>query len=167
MLAIQIQSMKNFMHHLLNADTFDIFLLEEAIITTANTYTIDGHINREFFTSQELEDPSLCPYDFTPWSECKGLCYNLIRGKRTPLSFKFVLHLKPEKTATLLRQANSSVEAGQVKALVLTIKFDGQKAVVTTGSSYYTFLMTKEPDLIWDKSFTKYLAQKEIGYEEL
>lgn len=34
------------MNHLLVADTFDPFLLEEATISTALTVTIDGHINK-------------------------------------------------------------------------------------------------------------------------
>ena len=43
MIALQITSTKNFMNHLLVADTFDPFLLEEATISTALTVTIDGH----------------------------------------------------------------------------------------------------------------------------
>jgi hypothetical protein len=54
----------------------------------------------------------------------------------------------------------------QIKALVFTIHFDGTKALLTTGSSYHTFLMTKEPEEIWDKSLGKYLSQKGIAYEE-
>ena len=45
MIALQITSMKNFMTQLLAADTFDIFLLEEAVITVGNTISIDGHFN--------------------------------------------------------------------------------------------------------------------------
>ena len=49
MLALQISSMKQFMNHLLVADTFESFLLEEAVIGTACTFYIDGHVNQEFF----------------------------------------------------------------------------------------------------------------------
>lgn len=167
MLALQISSMKTFMQHLLNNDTFDIFLLEEASITTANTYTIDGHMNRDFFSAEELEAGEVCPYAFAPWSDMRGLCFNLIKGKHTPLSFKFVLHLKPSQTEQLLKQENCSISADQIKALVLTIRYDGGKAVLTTGSAYHTFLMTKEPELIWDKALTRYLDRKEIAFEVL
>ena len=34
------------MSRLLASDTFDCFLLEEAVIGTASTFTIDGRINR-------------------------------------------------------------------------------------------------------------------------
>lgn len=41
------------MNHLLVADTFDPFLLEEATISTALTVTIDGHINKDFYPADE------------------------------------------------------------------------------------------------------------------
>lgn len=166
MIALQITSLKTLMNQLLAGDTFDIFLLEEAVIGTANTYTIDGHMNIDFFPIDERGTDCI-PYDFQCWSEIKGLCFNLIKGKNTPLYFKFVLHLKPEKVASLLEKENCDVNATQVRALVLNIRYDGSKAVLTTGTSYHTFVMSKEPDMIWDKSITKYLSGKGIAFEEL
>lgn len=161
MIALEILSMKNFMSHLLSGDTFDIFLLEEATISTANTYTIDGHMNADFFPPEERDEAHL-PYPFRPWSEMKSLCFDLIKGKYTPLFFKFVLQLKPEQMQTLLATDNAPV-----KALVLNIRYDGSKALLTTGTSYHTFVMTKEADLAWDNFLCKYLSDKEIGYEKL
>lgn len=166
MLALQITSMKTFMNQLLVGDTFDGFLLEEAVISTANTYTIDGHINVDFYPMEERGTDCI-PYEFQSWSELKGLCFNLIKRKNTPLFFKFVLQLKPETAAALLAKENSSVEASQVRALVLNIRFDGTKAILTTGTSYHTFVMSKEPDIIWDKALVKYLSGKGIPFEEL
>lgn len=161
MIALEILSMKNFMNHLLSGDTFDIFLLEEATISTANTYTIDGHMNTDFYPPDERDEAHI-PYVFRPWSEMKGLCFDLIKGKYTPLFFKFVLQLKPEQMQNLL-----GTEPGQVKAFVLNIRYDGNKALLTTGTSYHTFVMTREADLIWDNFLCKYFADKEIGYEKL
>lgn len=166
MLALQITSLKALMNQLLAGDTFDHFLLEEAAITTANTYTIDGRINAEFYPPEERGTDCI-PYEFQPWSEIKGLCFHLIKGKHTPLSFKFVLHLKPEKTADLLSRQQTDVPVSQIKALVLTIKFDGTKAVLTTGTAYRTFIMSREPDTVWDKALTKYLSDKGIMFEIL
>ena len=98
MIALQITSMKLFMLHLLVADTFEPFLLEEAVIGTASTFTLDGHVNPEFYGADDDDKPS---WEFRPWSELKGLCFDLVKGKRTPLFFRFVLHLMPEKTAAL------------------------------------------------------------------
>ena len=165
MIALQITSMKQFMNQLLVSDAFDPFLLEEAVISTASTFTIDGHVNREFFHSEDelLEDLP----DFRPWSEMKGLCFDLIKGKRTPLFFRFVLHLKPQKATALLEKEGCDVDPSQVKALVLNIRYDGTKAVLTTGTAFHTFLLSKEPDAIWDKSLQKYLSAKGISFELL
>lgn len=161
MIALQITSMKQFMNQLLTADTFDMFLLEEAVISTACTFTIDGHMNRDFFSSGDGK-PAELSYDFRPWSEIRGLCFDLIKGKRTPLFFRFVLHLMPEKAAALLTKEGSDVDPSLVKALVLNIRYDGTKAVLTTATAYQTFLPSKEPDAIWDKALMKYLEGKGI-----
>lgn len=169
MTAIQITSMKNFMNKLLVSDTFDCFLLEEAVIGTANTFTIDGHINRDFFANDKAEgiaDEKASDRDFRPWSEIKGLCFDLIKGKRTPLFFRFVLQLMPEKTAALLEKENCELDSSQIKALVLNIRYDGTKAVLTTGVSYQTFVLSKEPDIIWDRALLKYLDRKGIEYTD-
>lgn len=166
MLALQITSLKLFMNQLLAGDTFDIFLLEEAVISTANTYTIDGHINMDFYPPEERNTESI-PYEFQPWSEIKGLCFNLIKGKHTPIFFKFVFHLKPEKATALLTQQNSTLDAATLKAMVLNIRYDGTKAILTTGTAYHTFVMNKDADAIWDKALMKYLSGKGIGFEEM
>ena len=167
MLALQITSLKLLMNQLLAGDTFDVFLLEEAVISTSNTYTIDGHINKDFYPLEERGSDCL-PYELQPWSELKGLCFQLIKGKRTPLFFKFVFHLKPEKAGDLLnKQGVDPAVSGALKSMVLTIRYDGTKAILTTGTSYHTFVMNKEADVIWDKSLTKYLSGKGILFEEL
>ena len=170
MLALQITSLKNFMSRLLTGDTFDIFLLEEASLTTAVSIQIDGRINREFFPEEE-RTPQRIPYEFQPWSEIKGLCYDLIKGRNTPLNFKFVLQLKPEKMIAMLEQELPSekdiVSDHPLKSLVLTVKYDGGKAVLLTGSSYRTFVMDKAADQIWDQQLCKYLSGKGIEYEIL
>ncbi len=164
MIALQISSMKQFMNHLLVADTFEPFLLEEAVISTANTFSIDGHINQDFFGSDTEAAPL---QEFRSWGELKGLCFDLIKGKYTPLFFRFVLHLLPEKAAALLEREHCDVESSQVKALVLNIRYDGSKAVLTTGTAYHTFLLSREPDIIWDRALRKYLDGKGISYDEI
>lgn len=167
MIALQITSMKQFMNRLLAADTFHAFLLEGASITTANTVTIDGHLNKAFFSEQELESGQVPDYEYTPWQDMKGLCFQLIKGKNTPLAFKFVLHLKPEHTKELLQKGNCSVDASLLKALVLTIRYDGTKAVLTTGCAYQTFVMSKEAEQIWDNAIQKYLSGNGVSFELL
>lgn len=166
MIALEITSLKNLMNQLLAGNAFDIFLLEEAIVTTAVTYTIDGHINREFYPEEE-RGADIIPYELKPWSDIKSLCFDLIKGKNTPLNFKFVLQLKPEHAEGLIKKELPTSDTAQLKALILLIKYDGSKAVITTGTSYRTFVLDKEPERIWDKTIYKYLADKGISFEEV
>ncbi|MBO4514928.1 MAG: hypothetical protein J5721_04550 [Lachnospiraceae bacterium] len=158
--------MKQFMNELLTGDAFDIFLLEEATISTAITLSIDGHVNVDFYPIAE-RTPELLPYEYQPWSEMKGLCFDLIKGKRTPLNLKFVMQLKPDKVKAMLEKEKLASKAASLKSLVLTIKYDGGKAILTTGSSYQTFVMDKTADVVWDRQISKYLAMKGIQFEIL
>ncbi len=165
MLALPVTSMKLFMNQLLASDVFDIFLLEEAVITTANTITIDGHLNYDFYSKEELASGQIADYEYTPWSMLKGLCFQLIKGKNVPLSFKFIFHLKPEITQKLLERENCPVDSSQIKAMVLTIRYDGTKAQLITGCCYHTFIMSKEPEQIWDRTISRYLSDKGVPCE--
>ena len=161
MIALQIKSMKQFMNQLLAADTFDPFLLEEAVIGTASTFTIDGHVNREFYGDTQ-EPPQ---YEFRPWRELKGLCFDLIKGKRTPVGFKFVLHLKPELAESLLTENGSAVTLNDLKAFVLNIKYDGNDLTCVTATAFHTFIPDKMPDQIWDGYMDQFMGNNGIGYE--
>lgn len=167
MLAIQIKDVKTFMSKLLSADTFDSFLLEEAQIHTFNTYTIDGHQNREFYTKEELEDPEIFPYEYSRWENMKSICFQLIKGKKVPTYMKIILHKKPEEAYTLLEEGGALEFAKLLKAFVVTIKYDAKGLLLTTGISFTTFVMDKTPDLLWDNAFRKFLSAQGIDFEEV
>lgn len=167
MLAIKIKDVKSFMAKLLSADTFDAFLLEEARIHTFNTFTIDGRRNREFYTKEELEDPEIFPYEYSQWKDVKGICFQLIKGKKVPTFMKLILHKKPEDAYTLLEEAGASKLGDRLKAFVITIKFDAGGLMLTTGTSFDTFLMDKTADLIWDNACRRFLDEKGIAFEEI
>lgn len=167
MLALQVTALKPFMNALLSGDLFDIFLLEEATIATATTYTIDGRINKNFFPLEERDDKSLHPYEFAQWSDMKGLCFDLIKGKRTPLHFQFVLHLMPVHISSILEKGNAADAINLIKAFVLTIRYDGEKVILCTGTSFNTFVIDKEPERLWDAALKQYLYKKGIACDEL
>lgn len=167
MTSFHITELKNFMSKLLATNCFDSFLLAEANISTAVEYTIDGHINKDFYTREELEDEQVCPYDFSPWSAMRPICYEIIKGKRSPSRFKFVFHLMPDYVPGVLKGADDSITPDQVKALVLTIKYENGAASIITGTAFHTFLMDKTLDAQWDKTMRQFLAKKGISYSEI
>ena len=167
MIALKITNIKNFMGKLLASDAFDVFMLEEASISTYNTFMIDGHQNRDFYTTEEWEDRELRPYDFSTWKQIRPICYSLIKGTKTPSAFKFILHLIPEHVLAILEKNDTNVTSNQLKALVLTIKYDGTSLTLITGTAFHSFVMDKSVDSLWDNAIKKFLDKCEIEYEEL
>ena len=90
MLALELTNVKDFMNKLLKSETFDNFLLQEAVITSAASYVIDGHIHDGFFSSEEISELGLTGYRLLPFRFLRGNCFDLIKGKKTPSSFKFI-----------------------------------------------------------------------------
>ncbi|MDO4293051.1 MAG: DUF5721 family protein [Eubacteriales bacterium] len=162
MTAFQIRELKNFMGKLLAGDCFDSFLLEEASVSAAVTYQIDGRVNRDFFEGNGEE----CPDEFIPWSSVRGICYDMIKGRRTPVRFKFVLHLMPAYVPGVMKGADPSLDPGQVKALVLTVHYDGGTIRLTTGTAFSSFVPDRTLDAQWDKTMRQFLSKKGISYTE-
>ena len=154
------------MAKLLATDCFDSFLLEEATISCAVNYHIDGHINKEFYTTQEWEDPAIRPYDFASWNQMRSICFSMIKGSKTPSGFKIVLHLMPEYIPGVLKGADPSLKPEQVKALALNIRYDGNAITIVTGTAFTSFVMDKTLDAQWDKTMRQFLAKKGIFCSE-
>ena len=146
LIALRITNVKKFMGKLLTGEDFDSFLLEEASIRTYNTFIIDGHQNRDFYSTEEWEDKQIRPYDFSCWKAMRPICFELIKGKHTPAAFHFVLHLMPEYMASILSGGDTAVTPQQIKAFVLNIRYDGSALTLVTGTAFHTFLPDKTPD---------------------
>ena len=165
MTSCKITELKNFMGRLLATDCFDDFLLEQAVLVTYNTFTIDGRLEKEFYSSEEWDDPSIRPYPFSCWSDIRSICFSLIKGKKTPVAMKFVLYLKPEKMTEILSQSDITIPDGYVKALVLTIRYKSGEMTCTTGISLTDFFPDKTAERLWDKAFLQFLEKNGIAYE--
>ncbi len=166
MKAFQITELKNFMSRLLGTDTFDSFLLAEASISTYNSFVIDGHIEQEFFAGNDETDEHPA-YEFSEWKSMRSLCFDLIKGKRTPLNFKFILHLKPEFVSDILQTGDSAVTLSDVRAFVLNIKYDGSQLSCITATAFHTFIMDKTPDQLWDAYMTDFFEKAGIHVDLL
>jgi hypothetical protein len=165
MIHLQAEQLGTFMGKLFSSDSFDSFLLEEASIRTAVTWDLDGHLNKDFYTTEEWDDKTARPWNLLPWSEVRPLCRELIKGKKAPVSFRFVLQLKPEYLEkTLHTDTPSSLP---VSALLLNIRYDGSVASILTGVSYSTFTLDKSAEALWDKTVIRFLESREIPCREL
>jgi len=167
MTSFHITDIKYFMNCFLNTQVFDDFLLEEATIVTYNTFLIDGHRIDSFYSKEELEDPAITVHPFSLWKDIKSVCFNLIKGKKTPVLFKFTLHANPEMALKILNDGNCQDASISLKALVINIKFENGSLNCITATSFQSFLLDKTPDILWDKAFAGFLKTNEISFEEL
>ncbi len=162
---IKITDQKDFMGKLLNSDCFDSFLLYEASIRVACSYIIDGKQNEDFFSEEDKISNTALSYSYTEWKQAKVLCFQLMKGKKTPISFHITLILKPEfQNKVLKNQETPDIDTG-VSNLILNIKFDSSGLFLTTGISYSIFTMNKENETLWDKNILHFLSLKDISFD--
>lgn len=152
---------KNCMSHLLLKPTFDNFSFIEGEITTFNKFTFDGYIQKEFF--EEAPEKT-----YSDWKDLREFCFSLIKGKRTPLGFKFVLSLNPKHFEKFIEANNlEGFEASNVKGLYLNFKYDGTNLQCVTGTSLGIFSLDKSLENTWDEYVKKFFAKVEIEWETI
>ncbi|WP_346662380.1 DUF5721 family protein [uncultured Merdimonas sp.] len=146
------------MSHLLLLETFDSFLFIEGKITTFNTFEIDGFLQKDFFDTPPESS-------YSRWKDVRDFCFQLIRGKRTPLSFRIVLSLSPEELASFLssRGLVSSYRPEEIQGLYLNFHYDGTHLTCVTGVSLHTFRMDKSLEREWDRYAGGMLEQMAPG----
>ncbi len=165
MILCKIKDKKDFMGKLLAGKTFDSFLLKEASIHSFVPYLIDGHINKAFFDADDSVSASFLTYEYAQWKDIRSVCFDLIKGKRTPTKFMFVLYLKPEAMTAMFDKAGISITETFVQNLILNIRFEQGEMSLTTGVDYSGFTLDKSAEQLWDTTTFKFLDKKEISYE--
>ena len=162
MIALTLTEVKECMGKLLLSELFDPFYFIEGEIVTFGKFSLDGYLNKDFFDKEETPDR-----DYALWKDVREYCFSLIKGKRTPLSFKFILGLSNPNIEKLLMQQELDFKPEDVRGLYINLKYDGQKLQCTTGTSMNLFTMDKSLEQAWDKMVQKFFTQKEIAYELL
>ncbi len=149
---------KGCMQHLLLKPTFDFFSLIEGEITTYNTFHVDGFLHKDFFD----EPPG---QEYSAWGNLRTFFFNLIRGKRTPLSFRFILSLPEERFEEFLAGQGLSLSAADIRGLYLNFKYDGTSLKCVTGTSLNIFTMDKSLENLWDSYAKEFFLKQEIDFE--
>ena len=162
------------MAQLLLKETFDSFLFIEGEIVTANTYTIDGFIQKKFFedrvegaagNSATVVDNPIPEY--SSWKDMREYCFSIIKGKRTPLSFKFIFSLDSAGIADLIASGGIDVKPDEVQGLYLNVKFDGETLICITGTSFKSFSMDKTLERAWDARVQEFFEEHGIEYAKM
>lgn len=167
MLALKILDIKDFMNQLLIGDTFDQFQMVETEITTFNTFSIDGTLKRDFFDSDVCAVLDEAGRSYSLWKEVKSLCFQIIRGKRTPLHFKIIFSLSCKQIAAVFSASAKTFDTEQIKGAFINLQYKNRELYCTTGISLNTFLPDKTPEHIWESSVLHFFRQHQIAFEQL
>lgn len=148
MILIEIEQVKRFMAGFLGGNLFDDFLMNEGKLAMDIAYEFNGRVLKEFYDTEEWEQYDT--YSYIPWEREKGKIFSLVKGKKTPLSFQFVMMLKPEKVDEFLIKYHLSVRGEEIAGLFFNVIYDRQSLKCTSGVSRKTFVMDKTLEEAWD-----------------
>ena len=125
MVMIEIENIKKFMAGFLGGNLFDDFLMSEGKLSMNISYEFDGKILKEFYDTEEWKEMKQYPY--VTWEEEKEKIFSLVKGKKTPLSFQFVMMLKPDLSPEFLAKYILQCEKDELQGFLLKI-FSAGKA---------------------------------------
>lgn len=160
MLSASTPDTRQFMNQLLTGTVFDHFLLCEASIMTGSTYIIDGHINKDFYDTDDEHLASGRIYQY--WSECRPIAFQMVKGSRTPLAMKIVLMLGREQTEDFLQRYNIPLLPEQISGLYLNIRYEHNVLTLSSGTALTIFSLDKTVEHMWDEMLSRFLREQGI-----
>lgn len=157
---------KKCMAELLLRDTFHDFLFIEGEITTFNKFSIDGFIRKEFYKDSAGEESidSSEAVTYSPWKDLREFCFSIIKGKRTPLNFKFIFTLSGQMIQQIIRENSLDFRPEDVQGLYLNFRYDGSSLMCITGTSMKTFTLDKSLEHAFDKWTQAFFSAHEINW---
>lgn len=151
--------LKSFTTGLFGGDIFDGFLLREAEIVTFNSFKIDGRIRKEFYSSEEADESE----EYSYWRDIRPVCFNIIKGRRLPVSFRIILKLARKDKAEWT-EASGTV-SGSDGDFYMNIRYENRKLRITGG------MASAMPDLAaadeWDLYILNFLKKNNIAAESV
>lgn len=151
---------KSCMAELLLKETFDSFTFIEGEITTFNKFHIDGYLQKQFYDSDDIPEA-----EYSHWKDIREFCFGIIKGKHTPLDFKFILALPAASIPGFLEQYQVAATAAEIQGLYLNFRYNGETLQCITGISLTTFRPDKTTEHGWDKYARSLFDQYHITYE--
>ena len=154
------------MAKLLTQELFDNYLVEEAVIDTYNTFTIDGRIHKDFYKDISSTEDEVPSEDFSRWSKIRPICLELIKGKQTPLGFKFILRMNDMDKRDFLSTVDTDLPPEQLH-IGMVVKYTQGQVIITTAFSCDIFTLDKSAEKAWDEYIPSFLDSNDIENEIL
>lgn len=166
MIALHVTDIKHFMNRLFLSEDFDAFRISEATFVTFSTFHIDGQLQKDYYSAEELEEQQLTEQSCSSWRQVRPFCLSLIKGKHTPLEFKIVFRLSQANVQRLLQQSGLSFSINDVNGLFLNLHYQNGGLTCTTGTALSFFTLDKTLDHVWDDMVCKFFLQKDLSFEK-
>lgn len=165
MVSLKMEDLKTFTAQLFLKDTFDGWLVREAVIVTFNSFTIDGRIRQGFYTEKELEENKI--EELSSWKVLRPICYSLIKGKKLPESFQITLQLPPDDVEEFLQNAQLDLTVDQVQGLYMNVRYENNEIHCVSGTSLNIFTLDRQIEIEWDEATRLYFKDRQIPYDEV
>ena len=113
---------------------------------------------------EELE--LMASTSYASWESIKPHVYNVIRGKKLPLSFKIVLVLSQPDIMDMLEKNHLTIPVSDVANLTLNVYYDGMSIQLTSMATQNIFTMDKTLEHVWDAEIKDFLKTAGIYFTE-
>lgn len=166
MKAFEIQDVKTFMGRLFGESFFDGLMVSFFELTTGMHVRFDGKRNVGWYSDDEMEvmgDAHIQGY--VCWREMKPHVFDLIRGKRTPVSMDGAFILPEPVMRQVLQAYGLEQQNDLVETLVWNLHFEKGSLRLVTGCSLRTFSLDKSVEQAWDAWTGQTLRQQGIACE--
>ncbi|MBR1814754.1 MAG: hypothetical protein IJ773_13155 [Lachnospiraceae bacterium] len=149
MKAFRIRNLKKATSALFAGELFDSFLFYEGTFHTSYRLSLDGRRNLSFYS--EDEKPNLPDREYITWAEVRPLCFQILKGKKLPVSFKLVLMdpARPEEADRLIN-----------------IRYEHDQLTIITSVSFKTFTRNRDLEQEWDAATYRLLCSQDIDADE-
>lgn len=162
MQSAEILDVKQFMQVLFKSTNFDAYEMVSAALRTDMDYSIDGRWNHSFFDETEIEEQALTTYTYLPWRLAKNKVFDLIKGKKTPTTMKFVFKLDITSMNKLLADTSSAYSVNDIDGIYLNILFQEHKLILTSSASFKMFTLDKSLEQEYFTSLVNMLKNNNI-----
>lgn len=164
MIALTLPELKTATSCIFTKETFDYFLVKEVTITTGTTFHIDGKLHLDYYSDEE--QAALRDATYTDWKSLRPICFQLIKGKKTPQNFRLVFQLSEANVEKFLQQYHLPVQASDIGGLYLHFRYENKVLTAVSGTSLMFFSLDKSIDTAWDEMVKRVLKTAGIMFAE-
>lgn len=160
MQSVIVENKLNFCKSLFFGQVFDDFLFLEGSIITNCSYTIDGRLQKTYYTSEEYD--SLTEPKIAVWKDIKPFFTTVVGDKfpdKLPVEFNITLTLSATQTEKLIASSSSDIVSENVEGLHLNIKYKNDTLTCITATSLKIFTLDKSLEHYFDKYTANFLGR--------